>query len=276
MKAFEGMVNRFLSRFGYEIRPVADLSIAENNFANLVQAYEQYSIEAGDKITPNPLRVKLLARLQGTPPSEAYFIIKALAECACLRGDVCEFGVAQGATSALIGSELLAYSDKTLHLFDSFAGLSTPSVEDSLKDDILALGSIDSYAGIMSFSEHLVRARLQEIAFPPERCVIHRGFIEKIVENDDKLPHFVCFAYVDFDFYEPIKTTLKFLHDRMSVGATIIIDDYDFFSTGAKTAVDEFLSLMNKSRLVYECQIPNCRYGHFAVLKKISESATHR
>ena len=52
----------------------------------------------------------------------------------------------------------------------------------------------------------------------------------------------MCFAYVDFDFYEPILTALRFLRPRMPAGGTVVVDDYGFFSAGAKTAVDEFIA----------------------------------
>jgi O-methyltransferase len=48
------------------------------------------------------------------------------------------------------------------------------------------------------------------------------------------------------------------------------VDDYDFFSTGAKTAVDEFLEEKNSNTMIYECLVPNARYGYFAVLTKKS------
>jgi hypothetical protein len=46
---------------------------------------------------------------------------------------------------------------------------------------------------------------------------------------------------VDFDFYEPIKIALELLESRLPIGGVVIIDDYGFFSEGAKTAVDEFV-----------------------------------
>ena len=64
----------------------------------------------------------------------------------------------------------------------------------------------------------------------------------------------------------PIKLTLEFLHQVTSNDAIIIVDDYGHFSSGAKTAVDEFVEEKNSSAKVYECLIPNTQYGHFAVL----------
>ena len=216
----------------------------------------------------NDLRVKLMARLIGTPPSEAYFIVRALARCKNVVGDVCEFGVAQGDTSALIANEISLSGNKILHLFDSFEGLPKPSGKDQLKDDIFSLGNIAAYAGTMSSPEGMVIARMKAISFPAQRYLIHKGFIEKLIHKDKKLPKEICFAYVDFDFYEPIKITLEYLHETTVSGAVIIVDDYDYFSTGSKTAVDEFLEEKNSGEKLYECFVPNTQYGHFAILTK--------
>ncbi len=114
----------------------------------------------------------------------------------------------------------------------------------------------------------MVQSRLKGIGFPEDRVVIHQGFIEKILLTDHRLPSKVSFAYLYFDFYEPIKLTLQFLNDVMSIGAVLIVDDYDFFSTGAKMAVDEWLEESNLHNTRYECFIPNNRYGYFAVITK--------
>ncbi|MBF0594729.1 MAG: hypothetical protein HQL22_07160 [Candidatus Omnitrophica bacterium] len=251
---------------GYDVHPSGQY-VPYRNFLNLTQAYERRLNEAGGLIAASDVRPKLLARLIGTPPAEAYFILEALARTRDIAGDVCEFGVAQGETSALIASEILT-GGKRFHLFDSFEGLPKPTAKDQLKDDLFSLGSMEAYAGTMASPEALVRARLGAVAFPPARFVIHKGFVEQVFARGQGLPNRVSFAYVDFDFYNPIKETLAFLHRIMPAGGVIIVDDYDFFSTGAKTSVDEFLQAMNAASPVYACEIPDTRYGHFVILTK--------
>lgn len=48
------------------------------------------------------------------------------------------------------------------------------------------------------------------------------------------LPKKASFVYVDFDFYEPIPIALYYFYGTIGVAAKIIIDDYDWFSTGPK------------------------------------------
>ncbi len=268
MRIVKNAIRKTLTALGYELRRSTSRSVPFENFVNLAIAYEQCLNDDDDLILPNEIRPKLLARLMGTPPSEAYFIVQALSKCKDVPGDVCEFGVAQGETSALIANEIALSSNKRLHLFDSFEGLPKPSDKDQLKDDIFSLGSIEAYTGTMSCPEDMVQSRLDAISFPAQRYVIHKGFIEQLTHEDKVLPKEVCFAYVDFDFYEPIKIALDFLHRVTPSGAIIIVDDYDFFSTGVKTAVDEFIEAKMSIGTVYECLVPNTRYGHFAVLTR--------
>jgi len=273
MRTIKKLGNNILSAFGYRISRLSEQHpVCFDNFMNLVQAYEQRINELStekSQLPVNELRPKLLARLLGTPPSEAYFIIHAIAQCKALEGDICEFGVAQGETSALMANEIVQSTTKKLHLFDSFEGLPKPTEKDQLKDDIYELGSMGAYAGEMACPEDMVRARMQAISFPSNRFIIHQGFIEQLIHNDKNLPKAVCFAYVDFDFYEPIKVTLEFLHTVMPTGAMIVVDDYNFFSTGAKTAVDEFVEEKNSSKALYKLFVPDERYGFFSVLTKL-------
>jgi hypothetical protein len=266
-------VERVSARLGYQIvRANAGpktVSMSFEDFSLIVRCYEQLlnRVADGRPIVPNELRPKLLSRLIGTSVTEAYFIVQALAETSDVRGDVCEFGVAQGETSALIANEIRG-RDKVLHLYDSFAGLPAPTEKDRLKDDILGLGSIEAYAGTMSSPEELVRARLAAVDFPESRYVIHKGMIEYPIRADETNPEHVSCAYVDFDFYEPIRAALEYLHEVTGPGARIVVDDYDFFSTGAKTAVDEFVAARNGYRREYDIEVPDETFGHFAVLAR--------
>lgn len=115
----------------------------------------------------------------------------------------------------------------------------------------------------MSYPEDLVRGRLAVVGFPEDRYVIHERLIDEVLKAADNLPKLVGFAYVEFDFYEAIRQTLEFLYELMPVGAVVVVDDYDFFSTGVKQAVDKFMAATPSA---YDYVVPDTRYGHFAVL----------
>ena len=213
-------------------------------------------------------RDELLAGLVGTLPGEALWLVRSLHEALAVPGDICEFGIAEGATSALLANEIRA-TDRRLWLFDSFEGLSPPTAEDELIDDIFQLGSMAAYAGKMNYPVEAVRKRLAAVDFPLSRVEIVPGFIEKSIKGP-RLPERVALAYVDFDFYEPILVALRFLRQVMPRGGRIVVDDYGFFSAGAQRAVDEFVEECGGQ---FTLRLPQPYYGHFAELVCEREAA---
>jgi O-methyltransferase len=236
-----------LKCFGLNFDGINEQAIPHRKYEDILLKYRTVIMEfhecVSEYVFPDLLpcsgRVDLIMNLIGTPVGASLYIVTYLQMVLKLDGDVCEFGVAQGATSALLANELRS-TEKTLWLFDSFKGLGKPSENDQLINDIFNLGSIDKYEGTMASRVEEVELRLNAISFPPSQVKIIAGFIEDTIQYA-KLPEKVCFAYVDFDFYTPISTALRFLNERLVVGGVIVVDDYGFFSSGAKTAVDEFL-----------------------------------
>src|SRR5581483_4922248 len=114
------------------------------------------------------------------------------------------------------------------------------SDEDIMLDDVLSLGSIDRYEGQMSYSTAFVTMRLAALSFPADRTHPVVGYLDQTMTRPD-LPEQISFAYVDFDFYKPIRQALEFLAGRLQPGGWAVIDDYGHFSSGAKAATDEFV-----------------------------------
>lgn len=271
-KFVKKIVKKILNVFGYDVIKREDntnMPILIGNFKNACSVYEYlFSKDFPGTIKKDEKRLDIMQRLLGTPPSEAYFIVNLLEKTKHVIGDVCEFGVAQGETSCLIANEI-KLSKKLLHLFDSFEGLPKPTKKDQLKNDIFNLGSMAAYEGTMRCPEQMVIRRLNDIKFPGKQYFIHKGYIEKLILKKENFPKKVSFAYIDFDFYEPIKIALEYLNMSTEKGAVIMIDDYDFFSTGVKSAVDEFISKNNEISRKYELFIPEKVFGYFAILTKL-------
>lgn len=243
VSSLRSTVNLFMSPLGIEVRRRgAESVLLSKSRERLRDAAEELEKLARSTIFPGlpcrENRTHLMAQLAGTHLSEALHLVWHLNKALALDGDVCEFGVAQGATSALMANEI-SHTGKTLWLFDSFEGLPKPTDRDVLIDDIFNLGSIEQYQGKMAFGQEQVISRLNRIGFPLDRVAVVPGFIEKTSKYAN-LPKKICFAYIDFDFYEPIKIALELLDATMPIGGAVVVDDYGFFSAGAKTAVDEF------------------------------------
>ena len=143
-----------------------------------------------------------------------------------------------------------------------------PTEKDLLKDDIFNLGTIEAYKGRMACGVDMVTGELRSINFPWRARSSVPGFIEETIYQPN-LPKEVCFAYVDFDFYEPILIALEFLDSRLAKNGYVVVDDYDWFSTGAKTAVDEFVAAHSPRS---ESTLPIPGSGHFAILRKVSSA----
>lgn len=262
-KKIREFANLFLSTQGLKIIRYYELIFLEDKLKSATEEIQLFFSEVVFKeLKPNKKQIPLLMKLHGTGISEAIYVIYYLQKSMSFSGDVCEFGVGNGATSVLLADEIKK-TKKKLWLFDSFQGLSKPNKKDILINDIFRLGTMDKYEGTMSYSIEEVNSRLESIHFPKSRIKIIPGFIEKTVYGK-KLPGKICFAYVDFDLYEPILTALNFLAKRMSKGGFIVVDDYNFFSVGAKIAVDEFI----KENTSFNILFPYKFAGHFCILEK--------
>jgi len=208
---------------------------------------------------------KLIFELIGTSPIEGLNILDSLKKTSILEGDVCEFGVAQGKTSKLIAS-FLKKNNKKLYLFDSFSGLPKPSAEDQLKDDIFKLKDIKNYEGKMSHPVKKVLSELNDINFEKNNLIINKGYFNKNSIMNMEFPKKISFAYLDFDFYEPTFDVLYTINDKIVLNGIILVDDYDFFSTGVKTAVDKWIDENNDS---YSIKKIKTSLASFAIIKKI-------
>jgi O-methyltransferase len=231
-----------------------------------VEVEELYRRFLFTDLPPREGRARDLSDLIGTTVSEAIYVIKNLHEGLKVPGDICEFGVAQGATSKLIASEIMPMSERKFWLFDSFEGLPAPTKEDKLIHDIFKLGSMDKYAGTMASAEGEVLGKLAAVKFPSERIRVKKGWVKDTIKSGE-VPAQVAFAYVDFDFYDPIKDALEFLDTRMPAGGRIVVDDYGYFSEGAQLAVDQFVKAAG-NRYKFEMPLPFA--GHFCILSKVA------
>ncbi|MGL5874473.1 MAG: TylF/MycF/NovP-related O-methyltransferase [Xenococcaceae cyanobacterium] len=263
-KKVKNLLNGILEPLDIGITRANTVNHINQNYASLVEEVHELFLETIFPDLPNcDGRIELMTKLLGTNISEAMYILQYLHKSLNLEGDVCEFGIAQGSTSALIANEIRK-TEKNLWLFDSFQGLSKPTEKDLLLDDIYNFGSMDKYEGAMSNPVASVQTRLKEISYPLSKVKIVPGFIEDTIAKV-QLSQKVCFAYIDFDLYNPILVGLNFLDKYLSVGGYVIVDDYGFFSSGAKTAVDEFIA-SHQDR--YKTILPHQFAGHFIVLHK--------
>lgn len=122
------------------------------------------------------------------------------------------------------------------HLFDSFAGLPTPSELDGpLAFDSRVIEHNNNSAGYADFMSAL--ERLDRSA---ETTTVHKGwFSDTLPAFDPPCP--ISILRLDGDWYESIAICLEHLFDKVQPGGLVILDDYDDW-LGCRRAVHDFLS----------------------------------
>ena len=148
-----------------------------------------------------------------------------------VAGEVADLGCHKG-QSAILLQAILDYhaSSKPLHVYDSFLGLPAHHVKDS--------GAVLPQASLRVDRADLVDSFLRAEATMP---VIHEGWLEDTIPS--QLPPQLCFAHIDVDLYGSTKHALACVYPRLTRGAIVVIDDYDWSGLpGINCAVDEFLA----------------------------------
>jgi rfaE bifunctional protein nucleotidyltransferase chain/domain len=153
-------------------------------------------------------------------------------------GDVADCGVYRGGTSLVL--RRLA-PDKHLHLFDTWEG--TPH------DDELCHHKKGEWVANFEDCKKLVG----------EDKFTHywRGTFPVSSQNHDQLlfPDQFCFVYVDMDTYQSTKDAIEFFWDRITLGGTIMFDDYGWPAcAGVEKAVREAFTES-------ECRVVQSQYA---------------
>ncbi len=157
-------------------------------------------------------------------------ILELARECLLIDGDFVELGCYKGDTSLLL-AEILRESGKRLWIYDSFEGLPEKSVlDESVLGESFKGGEL--YVSKREVKERFLRAGL---TVP----VIKKAWFSDLASDD--LPEKIAFAFLDGDFYESIKDSLKLVEGRMSVGGVLVVHDYTNPALpGVKKALDEW------------------------------------
>jgi len=183
-------------------------------------------------------------RLTASPPvplrrrARYLELINILHRTLHLQGEVAECGCFMGLSSYLICRYLQlnddGFSGLGFQVFDSFAGLSIPTTEDSSdepEDESAALDVMRQPGAFQAPLEHVRRSlsRFPDIDFRP-------GWIPASLQGLPEARY--RFVHVDVDLYEPTRGALEYFHRRLVPGGLIVSDDYGW--PGARRALTEF------------------------------------
>jgi hypothetical protein len=157
-----------------------------------------------------------------------------------------EAGCALGGSAILIAASKAR--ERKLNIYDVFGMIPTPSVKDTpdvhARYELIRSGQSqgiggDTYYGYIRDLRTVVERNLNNYGI--DLLLDNVNLVEGLLQDTLHLGESVAFAHVDVDWYEPVMTALQRIVPRLSIGGSVIVDDYYDWG-GCKKAVDEFLS----------------------------------
>lgn len=159
-----------------------------------------------------------------------------------IKGDVVECGVWRGGN--IILARLMS-PDRVCWLYDTFAGMTKPDLEDITKSG--KKSALDRYCarqkdgrGWCVASLDDVKACLSEThTFDEARLRFVCGDVRHTLLDSTNLPERIALLRLDTDWYASTNIELEVLYPRLVDGGFLIVDDYGHWQ-GARRAVDEY------------------------------------
>jgi hypothetical protein len=154
-----------------------------------------------------------------------------------IDGDIVEIGVYKGGSvlSILLRLEEKNILDKTIHLYDTFEGMTESSELDIDLNNVKAKDAMEYYLCKCDLDSVMNNIN-SNTHYPKNLIKYHVGDIVKT----NFIPNKISILRLDTDWYESTKFELDNFFDKVSIGGIVIIDDYGHWN-GCKKAVDEFL-----------------------------------
>lgn len=157
-------------------------------------------------------------------PYEAYTVYSIARSQSRLEGDMAEVGVYQGGSAKIICE---AKDQKTLHLFDTFAGL--PEVSEK-----------DTHFGVKYWKDgefsNTSEEAVQDYLSKYKNVYLHKGKFPETAElvRNTKF----SFVHLDVDLYRSTLDCLEFFYPRLIRGGIILTHDYH--TDGVQSAFKEY------------------------------------
>jgi O-methyltransferase len=173
-------------------------------------------------------------------------------------GDFVECGVWRGGNSLVAAAVFRLYGvRKKVYLFDTFEGMTAPTVHDSeISSGKPASIEFDERRRSVNTSDwcfasdHDVRENFIRAGLFDDNLIIVKGDVLSTLDVDANLPKSICVLRLDTDWYESTRKELEVLYPRLVIGGSLLIDDYGHWS-GSKSASDEFFQRLSAPPLMW-------------------------
>jgi asparagine synthase (glutamine-hydrolysing) len=168
-------------------------------------------------------------------------------------GDFLEAGVALGGSGIILASSL--DDGRAFHGYDVFGMIPPPGEGDEAdaheRFEVISSGGSqglggDTYYGYIDDLQARVESAFREHGVPPQpgRVELHAGLFEDALHP----PGAVALAHIDSDWYEAVRLCLNRIHERLSPGGSIVVDDYNDYA-GCARACHEYLAAQPEMRV---------------------------
>jgi hypothetical protein len=188
-----------------------------------------------------------------------------------IPGAFVECGVWKGGSTLAVLLRLLelGQTGRDVYLYDTFEGMTRPTVEDLSDYSPAALESwrqaerqgrrvYDGFFDPTVFDEESVRQRLIDTGYPPARLHIVRGRVEDTIPGI--APDEIAVLRLDTDWYESTRHEMAHLYPRLVTDGVLIVDDYGHWQ-GCRQAVEEYFAEPGRARPLLQRVDYTCRQG---------------
>ncbi len=234
LKIILAMVRSVINRFGIEIvryretKYPADLNATNLEICKRVKPYTMTSPERINALI-DAVNYVVTNKIDG-----------AMVECGVWKG---------GSTMAMaLALQKSQDEDRSLYLYDTFAGMSAPSDVDISIDGDRAKSQFDK-TKISDDSSTWCLSNLDEVkqnvlgtGYRQDKIHFIQGKVEDTIPAN--MPEKIALLRLDTDWYESTKHELTHLFPLLQPNSVLIIDDYGYWQ-GARKAVDEYIADRN-------------------------------
>lgn len=231
-----GLVKRFVRRafrsMGYEVRRVADIE------PEVPPDMDEGTRELFNLV--RPFTMTSSARVFALRQSIQYLLQHGI------QGDFVECGVWRGGSMMAVARTLVdsGVTDRNLHLFDTFDGMSPPTTDDfnvygESAEELLAKSEKKTRSVWAYCALDEVVNNVKSTGYPLERISFIKGKVEDTIPG--QAPAQIALLRLDTDWYESTYHELLHLYPRLSPGGILIIDDYGHWA-GARKAADTYFA----------------------------------
>jgi len=198
-------------------------------------------------LAPEFLRIHKLARdFTATSIERMYALYDAVryVERAGIAGDIVECGVFKGGSvmMAALTLDTLGRRDRSIYLYDTFAGMTMPHDRDVDHTGRAARAKFEksrraSHNDWCFAPIDDVRRNVRSTGYPENKFVFVEGDVEKTIPGTR--PDTISLLRLDTDWYASTYHELTHLYPRLSRGGVLLLDDYGKWS-GFREAVDQY------------------------------------